>query len=270
LYDSDYEDDKLYVVQSVTLLGFWYSDPEDRHGPSHWMGIAIGLCQVMGLYRTPRSSGSLSPYANLRTRLFRRIWWSCFMRDRWLCLALGRPMRITMELGELAPDVAAKYLPAAMQEQAEVWVRLIHLSVTLGKILRQHTRTPLDHDCFRSCETDLEGYRSSARGPDHQTDFSMASLNEFQFELLRQFVPSTQECCAMFPKLTYICFPPPPRAVLIVLHRSRIDFRDPPDSFKTAERVESLRKPRSAAVRINHLIEMLIEQDMVQYLRPMK
>jgi hypothetical protein len=218
LYDSDYEDDKLYVVQSVTLLGFWYSDPEDRHGPSHWMGIAIGLCQVMGLYRTPRSSGSLSPYANLRTRLFRRIWWSCFMRDRWLCLALGRPMRInledcqvqmpepediTMELGELAPDVAAKYLPAAMQEQAEVWVRLIHLSVTLGKILRQHTRTPLDHDCFQSCETDLEGYRSSARGPDHQTDFSMASLNEFQFELLRQFVPSTQEYCATFQKLTY-------------------------------------------------------------------
>ncbi|OAL32686.1 hypothetical protein AYO20_07844 [Fonsecaea nubica] len=259
LYDSDYEDDKVCVVQSVTLLGFWYSDPEDRSGPWHWMGIAIGLCQVMGLYCTPRS-GSLSPYATLRSRLFRRIWWSCFMRDRWLCLGLGRPMRInledcqvqmpepddiTMELSDLDPDVAAKYLPAAMPEHAEIWVRLIHLSVVLGKILRQNTRPPFDHDCFRSCETDLENCRSSARGLDHQNEFSVASLNEFQFELLRQ-------------------------AVIIVLHRSRINFRDPPDSVKTPERVESFRKARSAAVRINRLVEMLIEQDMVQYLRPMK
>lgn len=285
LYDSDYEDDKVCVVQCVTLLGFWYSDPEDRNGPSHWMSIAIGLCQVMGLHRTPWS-GSRSPHSTLRPRLFRRIWWSCFMRDRWLCLALGRPMRInledcqvqmpepediTMELSELAPDVTAKYLPAAMQEHAEIWVRLIHLSVILGKILRQNARTPLDHDCFRSCETDLEGSRSLAQGLDHQTDSSMASLNEIQFELLRQLVPSTQECFATFSQANHAFFYfSPPRAVIIVLHRSRINFRDPPDSVKTPEWAESLRQARLAAVRINHFVEMVIDQDMVQSLRPMK
>ncbi|KAK5700337.1 hypothetical protein LTR17_023012 [Elasticomyces elasticus] len=94
LYDSDYEPDQLSLIQSVILLGFWYTDTEDRTGAWHWIGIAISLSQTLGFHRSPESVIDTNRLPERRRRLFRRIWWSCFVRDRWLSLAKGRPMRI--------------------------------------------------------------------------------------------------------------------------------------------------------------------------------
>ncbi|KAK6371561.1 hypothetical protein LTS17_008812 [Exophiala oligosperma] len=200
LYDSDYEDDKVCVVQAVTLLGFWYSDAEDRNGPWHWMGIAIGLCQVMGLHRKPRLAVS-TPSAISRQRLFRRIWWSCFVRDRWLSVGLGRPMRInledcdvkfpsvedlTVELEQLAPEVADRYLPHSMQQHAMIWVQLVRLSHVLGRILRIDyglNGSASSEDDFRAHELELKACRLADDGG-LTSDTSFGSLSRLQFEML--------------------------------------------------------------------------------------
>lgn len=52
LYDADYEKNKIPLIQSVILLAFWFVDAEDRNGSWHWIGIAISLCQTIGLHRT--------------------------------------------------------------------------------------------------------------------------------------------------------------------------------------------------------------------------
>jgi hypothetical protein len=60
------------------------------------------------------------------------------------------------------------------------------------------------------------------------------------------------------------------RATIIVLHRPRIDFRSPPDSFKQDPEQTIMRKARSAAARTNRVLEKVIELDMVHYLKPMR
>ncbi|KIV95672.1 hypothetical protein PV10_03296 [Exophiala mesophila] len=262
LYDSDYEDDKICIVQSVILLGFWYADAEDRNGPWHWLGIAIGLCQVMGLHRRPRVSLS-NPSAKSRQRLYRRIWWSCFIRDRWLSLGLGRPIRInlddcdvempdtldvTAELEQLAPETANRYLPKSMDRHAEIWIKLINLSHVLGRIIRMDYRLTTNDDArghVQAFEAELNACRLTVNQSLHQEAYSIA-LNRLQYEMLLE-------------------------ATVIVLYRPAINFQTCPDDSdsKQPEELKGLHNARAAAARVNHIIEKLVESDMVHYLRPM-
>jgi hypothetical protein len=57
----------------------------------HWLGLAISLCYGAGLHRG-RQYSNLSP-RNYRLR--RRVWWTCFVLDRVVALAEGRPVRIS-------------------------------------------------------------------------------------------------------------------------------------------------------------------------------
>lgn len=41
------------MAQSAVLLSFWYADLEDRCGSWHWIGVAIGVCQTIGMHRNP-------------------------------------------------------------------------------------------------------------------------------------------------------------------------------------------------------------------------
>ncbi|KAI1049415.1 hypothetical protein LB506_004587 [Fusarium annulatum] len=64
LYDADYEKNKITLIQSVFLMGHFYADAEDRLGPWHWNGIAIGLSHTIGLHMLT------SPYFKLRINFF--------------------------------------------------------------------------------------------------------------------------------------------------------------------------------------------------------
>ncbi|PKS10842.1 hypothetical protein jhhlp_002599 [Lomentospora prolificans] len=93
LYDFDYEADRVILVQGLLLKTFWYESPDDQKDTWHWMGVAISLAHTIGLHRNPMAS-------NMPTRkqkLWKRIWWSCFMRDRLIALGMRRPTRIKDE-----------------------------------------------------------------------------------------------------------------------------------------------------------------------------
>ncbi|KZL79297.1 fungal specific transcription [Colletotrichum incanum] len=97
LYDADYERDKVILIQAVLLMGFWYADTEDRIGPWHWNGVAIGLCTSIGLHRQTNASlnrGHASPSMN--KGLWQQLWWACFFRETWLSAGMGRPMRVDL------------------------------------------------------------------------------------------------------------------------------------------------------------------------------
>ena len=155
LYDNAYEDDQISLIQSVILLGFWYTDAEDRFEAWHWIGIAISLSQTMGLHRSPGLVKANHRLPDSRQRLFRRIWWSCFVRDRWLSLVKGRPMRINLDDCDLPlPDVQdlaleTRAIPTAARERympcdpaclGQRWCKLVNISVALGNILNLHGR----------------------------------------------------------------------------------------------------------------------------------
>jgi len=109
LYDFDYEVDRISLVQSLLLMTYWYETPDDQKDSHHWMGIAVSLSHTIGLHRNPERS-TMDPK---RQRLWKRIWWSTFMRDRLIALGMRRPTRIkdedfdvpmlTLEDFEIAP-----------------------------------------------------------------------------------------------------------------------------------------------------------------------
>lgn len=84
------ETDRLTMIQAILLMTYWYETPDDQKDTWHWMGVAVSLAHTIGLHRNPDNS-NMEPR---RKKLWKRIWWSCVMRDRLVALGMRRPMRI--------------------------------------------------------------------------------------------------------------------------------------------------------------------------------
>ncbi|THW38361.1 hypothetical protein D6D25_04927 [Aureobasidium pullulans] len=93
LYDFDYEADRISLIQSLLLMTFWYETPDDQKDSHHWMGIAVSLSHTIGLHRNPERSSMIPK----QRRLWKRIWWATYMRDRLIALGMRRPTRIKNE-----------------------------------------------------------------------------------------------------------------------------------------------------------------------------
>jgi len=91
LYDFDIEVDRISLIQSLLLMTYWYETPDDQKDSHHWMGIAVSLSHTIGLHRNPEKSSTMD---GPRQRLWKRIWWSTYMRDRLVALGMRRPTRI--------------------------------------------------------------------------------------------------------------------------------------------------------------------------------
>ena len=139
----------------VTTLLTRTQDIEDKTESWHWMGIAISLSQTVGLHHDPDRLGYNQRLSDHQRRLWRRIWWSCVFRDRWLSFGMGRPLRISMKACDapmptaedvlstssgLDYSVKAKYIPPDLPQLAQGWVILLRLSKILGVILSKNYR----------------------------------------------------------------------------------------------------------------------------------
>lgn len=94
LYDANYEDDRVTIVQSLLLMGWYWEGPEDvTKNVFYWSRVATIVAQGSGMHRTvERSQLSKSD-----KRLWKRIWWTLFTRDRSVAVALGRPVHINLD-----------------------------------------------------------------------------------------------------------------------------------------------------------------------------
>lgn len=156
MYNNGNERNKVVLLQSSLLLGFYHSEIDEHGQPWYWTGIAISFCQILGLHHNPDFS-KRNPSITERQRSFwRRLWWSCFFRDRWLSLTMGRPLRINLDdcdtpfpsPGDLLYDIVGlqtsiitSYIPSDMGRLAKYWVMLISLSRQLGNVLAMNYRT---------------------------------------------------------------------------------------------------------------------------------
>ncbi|KAG5417308.1 CTF1 [Candida metapsilosis] len=94
LYEMNYESDPVSIIQTLILIGSYWDGPEDVTKNSfYWTRVAVALAQGFGFQRdvTKLSSLSLS-----EKRLWRRIWWCLFEKDRNVAIAFGRPVTIDL------------------------------------------------------------------------------------------------------------------------------------------------------------------------------
>ncbi|CAK96727.1 C6 transcription factor [Aspergillus niger] len=142
----------IILLQASLLMAFWHSEADEHTQPWYWMGIAISFCQMLGLHRDPDLSTYNSSITDRQRHLWRRLWWSCFSRDRWLSLTLGRPLRINLhdcdtpkpsvddflsDVVGLSPQMTS-YLPENLKVLASHWVKYLEISAILGDVISMH------------------------------------------------------------------------------------------------------------------------------------
>lgn len=126
----------MFLVQSLLLMTYWYETPDDQKDAWHWMGVAISLAHTIGLHRNPENS-DMEPR---KKKLWKRIWWSCLMRDRLIALGMRKPTRVKIAvLSEhittiprectLARDVGAQ------RQLAQICIAKVKLCLCISHVL---------------------------------------------------------------------------------------------------------------------------------------
>jgi hypothetical protein len=94
LYDANYEDDRVTIVQALVLMGWYWEGPEDvTKNVFYWSRVATIVAQGSGMHRSVEQS----QLSRTDKRLWKRIWWTLFTRDRSVAVALGRPVHINTD-----------------------------------------------------------------------------------------------------------------------------------------------------------------------------
>ncbi|KAI1820375.1 hypothetical protein F4861DRAFT_545743 [Xylaria intraflava] len=263
LYDNGWEEDRISIIQSVSLLAFWYSDLGERTESWHWMGIAISLSQTLGLNRDP-DSGQYNTRLSARQRQsWRRIWWSCFFRDRWLSFGMGRPMRInvrdcdtpmpsaddlTDDFSELPLSIRSRYMPTDFRRLADHWVVLLQLSKVLGTILTENyspTSTLPSRTWIE--ETEQELLRCITQAGELPTDASPA-LCFYSYHLRLHFNAATIALWRPYSNKVATGVPPDQQDAWLALVQQKI---------------------RKAAANANAMLDKIISDQLVGYIGPM-
>ena len=94
LYDANYEDDRVTIVQALILMGWYWEGPEDvTKNVFYWSRVATIVAQGSGMHRSVEGS----QLSKADKKLWKRIWWTLFTRDRSVAVALGRPVHINTD-----------------------------------------------------------------------------------------------------------------------------------------------------------------------------
>ncbi|KAK1755950.1 GPI ethanolamine phosphate transferase [Echria macrotheca] len=143
LYDANYEDDRVTIVQSLLLMGWYWEGPEDvTKNVFYWSRVATIVAQGSGMHRSVETS----QLTKSDKRLWKRIWWSLFTRDRSVAVALGRPCHINLDDSDVEmlteddfiedePDQRSEYPPDPIH--VNFFLQYVKLCEIMGLVLSQ-------------------------------------------------------------------------------------------------------------------------------------
>ncbi|KAK4083186.1 transcriptional regulator family: Fungal Specific TF [Purpureocillium lilacinum] len=143
LYDANYEDDRVTIVQSLLLLGWYWEGPEDvTKNVFYWSRVATIVAQGSGMHRSVEQS----QLSKSDKRLWKRIWWTLFTRDRSVAVALGRPVHTNLDDSDVEmlteddfiedeTDHVSEYPPDPIHVQ--FFLQYVKLCEIMGLVLSQ-------------------------------------------------------------------------------------------------------------------------------------
>ncbi|KID64785.1 Transcription factor, fungi, partial [Metarhizium hybridum] len=256
LYDLEYERETIALIQSTYLMSYRLGCLNDVKGPWYWIGVAINLAYTAGLHRLPPPDSPDSPAGN--SRLWIQLFWSVYCRDVWLCLAYSRPVRILLSEVttpiptrvqfasapvEVPDDIYHRYLPYEINELARLWLCLVRISATLGSVLSSFytakssgpTRQQIDY-----MEHEIEAHLADLPAGSHRSELVMIHVHQ-----IRLYHEATT-------------------AILYIPQNHSLPYESP---AKHTDSLHSLclRKMRASALRITHLINVMIGEGLTTH-----
>ncbi|KAL8927547.1 MAG: hypothetical protein Q9208_002352 [Pyrenodesmia sp. 3 TL-2023] len=143
LYDANYEDDRVTIVQSLVLMGWYWEGPEDvTKNVFYWTRVATIVAQGSGMHRSVEGSQLSRP----DKRLWKRIWWTLFTRDRSVAVALGRPVHINTDDSDVEMVTEDDFIEDEMDQPAayppnsthiNFFLQYVRLCEIMGLVLSQ-------------------------------------------------------------------------------------------------------------------------------------
>ncbi|KIW89886.1 uncharacterized protein Z519_09315 [Cladophialophora bantiana CBS 173.52] len=106
LYDADYEDDRLTLVQSLLLWSFWFRKANDQKDGWYWVGVAHSIACSMDLQYSPPTDATDAINQQMQ-RLRKKVWWSLCNREIIAAFDLRRAPRFTIaveDISTITPD----------------------------------------------------------------------------------------------------------------------------------------------------------------------
>ncbi|RMZ76629.1 hypothetical protein DV738_g4848, partial [Chaetothyriales sp. CBS 135597] len=141
LYDANYEDDRITIVQALVLMGWYWEGPEDvTKNVFYWTRVAIVASALTCL-----NSVENSQLSRQDKRLWKRVWWSLFTRDRSVAVALGRPVSINTDDSDVEMISEQDFIedeadsPSERQDPVHVqfFLQYVKLCEIMGLVLSQ-------------------------------------------------------------------------------------------------------------------------------------
>ncbi|KAH6132775.1 hypothetical protein HBI64_081210 [Parastagonospora nodorum] len=151
LFDANFEDDRVTIVQALILMGWYWEGPEDvTKNVFYWTRVAIVVAQGSGMHRSVEGS----QLSRSDKRLWKRIWWTLYSRDRSVAVALGRPVAIDPEDSDVEmvseddfiddeTDHAGEFPPDPVHVQ--FFINYVKLSEIMGLVLSQQYSVASKH-----------------------------------------------------------------------------------------------------------------------------
>lgn len=81
-------------MQSLLLMTYWHEKPYDGKDEWHWLGIAISTTTSI------QNRAAIVDLSLRDQKVWNRVWWCCFTRDRFLSFGLRRNPRIEEDNGD--------------------------------------------------------------------------------------------------------------------------------------------------------------------------
>ncbi|RCK55270.1 Cutinase transcription factor 1 alpha [Candida viswanathii] len=145
LYETNYESDPVSIIQTLILIGSYWDGPEDVTKNSfYWTRVAVGLAQGFGFQRDVSKSHQLMVSEK---KIWRRIWWCLFEKDRNVAIAFGRPVVIDLndcdvpmltvdDFDETDPELGITDPYPVNETQALYFIHLVKLAEITGIIIK--------------------------------------------------------------------------------------------------------------------------------------
>lgn len=145
LYETNYESDPISIIQTCILIGSFWEGPEDvTRNSYYWTRVAIGLAQGFGFHRDVSASSLVS---STNKKIWRRIWWCLFEKDRNVSIAFGRPLEIDLtdcdvpmllldDFDESDPETGLVSPYPVDETQALYFIHLVKLAEITGVIIK--------------------------------------------------------------------------------------------------------------------------------------
>ena len=154
LYDAGYEDDRVVTVQALVLIGwYWEKSGDHLEDVAYWNGLAITVALGTGIHR----SAERSTLNKTDKRLWRRIWWTLFVRDRYAAL-LGQVVQIHTDDSDIEMICEDDFIDETYPPErihVQFFLQCVRLWVLIGAILLPQSSRAHSHRALASAQFEM-------------------------------------------------------------------------------------------------------------------